>query len=192
MTSGDFSNPSAMRRWTIPSRSEVKSTTIWFSPPVRSAVLKNISLDSDERKISSYTFHARGHRAVLSTHRSTIEVTKESHLSTKGDCIVAVDSSIGPLEFPPELKSALSNQDTIVELVIAVGNYEFIVRGKGDPRLTLAHPTDLVARRSGFVSERTIMVHADKAAMDLPRKMVQLLQDPEQTVSINITASRQS
>lgn len=154
--------------------------------------MKNISLNLDEQKISSYSFHARGHRAVSSTHRSTIEITRESHLSTKGNCIVAVDSSVGPSELPSLLKSALSNQDTIVELVIAVGDYEFAVRGEGDPRLTLAHPSDLVARKSGFVSERTIMVHADKAAMDLPRKMVQLLQDPGQIVLIKITASRQS
>jgi len=61
---------------------------------------------------------------------------------------------------------------------LAVGNHAFEVRAEGDPRLELSHPKDIVIRRSDFVSDRTLAVHADAAAKDVPREMVRLLRDP--------------
>lgn len=75
----------------------------------------------------------------------------------------------------------------MAKVVFGVGRFEFEVHGRGDPRLLLSHPTDLVIRRSGFVSDRTLMIHADKSAADLPRGMVRLLQDPRNSVTIEIS-----
>jgi len=136
----------------------------------------------------SFTFHATGHPAVLSAHPSTIEITKEKRLSARGDCIVAVNSSIGPADLPRDLRTALSREEAKVQLSLAVDEFEFIVKGDGGPRLTLPHPTDFVMRRSGFISDRTLMIHADKAACDLPRDMVKLLRDPATKVTIRLSA----
>jgi len=46
-----------------------------------------------------------------------------------------------------------------------------------------------VVRRSGFISDRTLMIHADKAASDLPREMVRMLKDRRNSVSIEISAT---
>jgi uncharacterized protein len=135
-----------------------------------------------------FTFHAYGHPAVLSTHPSTIEITKEAKLSSKGDCIVAVNSSIGPLDLPDNLKTALTERGVKVRLVLKLNRFQFVVDGEGDPRLTLTHPTDFVIRRSGFISDRTLIIHADKAASDLPRGMVQMLRDPTNMLSIELSA----
>lgn len=137
----------------------------------------------------SVSFRAKGHPAVLSTHPTTIEVTKERSLTSRGDCIVAVCSGMGARDLPDALRAALLRSETIAKVVFGVGQFEFVVHGKGDPRLILSHPSDLVIRRSGFVSDRTLMIHADKSAIDLPRRMVQLLKDPTNTVSIEISTS---
>jgi uncharacterized protein len=135
------------------------------------------------------TFHATGHPAVLSTHRSTIEITKEEHLTAKGDCIVAVNSTIGPVDLPTELRAAIATTATKIRVVLSVGQFQFTVTGEGDDRLALSHPTDFVIRRSGYTSDRTLMIHADKAAIDIPREMVRLLGDPKTKVKIQILTS---
>ena len=61
---------------------------------------------------------------------------------------------------------------------MVVGDRTFEVRADGDPRLELSHPSDIVVRRSDFISGRTLAVHADAAAKDIPRDMVRLLRDP--------------
>jgi uncharacterized protein len=43
----------------------------------------------------------------------------------------------------------------------------------------LSSPTEMVIRRSLFVSPRTLALCADAAARDLPRRMVTSLRSPE-------------
>lgn len=136
-----------------------------------------------------FRFHAQGHPSVLSTHEMTIEITKETDLSPRGDCVVAVGSSMGARDLPNDLKFSISRSEAKARVVLSTGPFSFVIRGRGDSRLTLSHPTDLVIRRSGFISDRTLMIHSDKSANDLPREMVRLLQDPTTTVSIEISTS---
>jgi uncharacterized protein len=133
------------------------------------------------------TFEATGHPAILSTHPKTIEITKESHLSSKGDCIVAVNSTLSPSELSSDLRSAIASPHSRVEVTMRIARIRFIVRGLGDERLTLSHPTDFVIRKSGFISNRTLMIHSDRAASDIPRDMVQLLKDPAAQVRIELS-----
>ncbi len=87
-----------------------------------------------------------------------------------------------------DLKRVLSSSSGRGQLRLQVGPFEFTVEGKGDPRLTFSHETDLVVRKSGFISDRTLMIHANKSSMDIPRDMVRLLQDPTSTVTVEISA----
>ncbi len=137
----------------------------------------------------SLTFYATGHPAVLSTHPSTIEITKEAHVTANGDCIVAVNSTIGPADLPKKLRATISTRKAKIRVVLSVGQFQFTVKGKGDDRLDLSHPSELVIRRSGFISARTLMIHADRAAIDIPRGMVRLLRDPKTNVRIQIITS---
>jgi len=100
-----------------------------------------------------------------------------------------VNSSVGLADLPDDLRAVLSTPGAEARLVLRLGRFQFIVEGEGDPRLTLSHATDLVVRRSGFISDRTLMIHADKAASDLPREMVRMLKDRRNSVSIEISAS---
>ncbi len=135
---------------------------------------------------------ARGHPAILATHPTTLEVTTEDHLTTKGDCIVAVSASCGPANLPPGVKSLLSNDFGIGVLSLSVGRQTFTVHGKGSHGLTFTHGGEIVVRRSGFVSDRTLMVHSNKAAIDIPRRMVRSLQNPDEEVRVEISAYLQA
>ena len=133
-----------------------------------------------------FKFYARGHQAVLSTHPTTLELTKEVDLGKNGDCIVAVGSSVGLRELPEPMRNALSSQACIAHLTLKIDSYRFVIEGHGAHGLTFSHPTDMVVRKSGFISERTLMVQADRAAADLPRSLVKLLQDPNRRLSVEL------
>ena len=49
-------------------------------------------------------FFAKGHKNVLSTHKTTFEVTKETELSKRGNCIIAVESTMGAIDLPDSSK----------------------------------------------------------------------------------------
>jgi uncharacterized protein len=134
-------------------------------------------------------FHAYGHPAILSTHPTTLEITTQRELTRRGDCVLAVNSSGAVQNLPEDLKRVLSSSSGKGRLALRVGPFEFVVEGKGDPRLTFSHDTDLVVRKSGFISERTMMILADKSSMDVPRRMVRLLQDPTNRVTVEVTAT---
>ncbi len=96
-------------------------------------------------------------------------------------------ASKGLADLPPEIKKTLSKADGMVRMTLLVGSHPFTVEGRGALGLSHSHPTDIVVRKSNFVSDRTLMVKADKAAANIPLDMVQLLRDPSQRITIKIS-----
>ncbi len=136
----------------------------------------------------NFKFYARGHPSVSSTHPTTLELTKDTGLGKNGDCIIAVGCSVGLRDLPEPMKNALSSGACRARLTLRVDVHQFAVEGRGAHGLTLSHPTDIVVRKSGFVSDRTLMVLADSAAADIPRSFVELLQDPRRKVLVELVA----
>jgi hypothetical protein len=130
---------------------------------------------------------AWGDPNVRATHRTTLEFTKEEHLTPRGDCIVAVRVNRGPLELRKEFRKAVKDENAEIELVLEVENLREVISGFGSPAITLSHPTDFVVRKSRYVCNRTLMIGADKAACDLPRPMIERLQHPDTPCKIIIT-----
>ena len=120
-----------------------------------------------------------GHENIRSNHARTIEITKESKLTTRGDCIIGVNAKYSCFDLPNDIKKKLQDPKSTVELFIRVGTQEFMVVGRGHKDLTLTHKEDIVIRKSDFVCPRTLVVNCDKASDLLPRDMVKLLQDPK-------------
>jgi hypothetical protein len=133
-----------------------------------------------------FTFFAQGHPAVSSTHPTTLELTRETGLGKNGDCIVAVGCSVGLRDLPEPMKNALSSEACRARLTLKLDVHRFTIEGHGAPGLTLSHPTDMVVRKSGFESDRTLMVHANRAAADLPRSFVELLRDHRRKVLVEL------
>ena len=120
-----------------------------------------------------------GHENIRSNHQKTIEITKESHLTPRGDCIVGVNAKYSCADLPEELKNKLKNSDSKITFSIKVGGDDFVIEGMGHPDLILTHTEDIVIRKSDFICPRTLSVKCDKASDLLPRNMVQQLQDPK-------------
>jgi hypothetical protein len=134
--------------------------------------------------VESVTF--RGHPLVSSLHPTTIEVTTEGHLTARGDCIIGVSAAKGCGGLSEGMRLALRTESARVLLRISVGSDEFSLTARGDPRLELSHPHDIVIRRSRFLSDRTLAVGASAAAKDIPRSMVRQLRNPEAVGELEI------
>ena len=126
-----------------------------------------------------YEIEFFGHKNIRSNHKKTIEITKESHLTPRGDCIIGVSANSSCADLPEELKNKLKNPETTVEFLIKIGDDEFSLKGKGHPNLTLTHQEDIVLRKSDFTCPRTLSVKCDKASDLVPREMVTKLQNPK-------------
>lgn len=136
-----------------------------------------------------YEIEFFGHENIRSNHKNTIEITKESHLTPRGDCIVGVSANSSCNDLPEELKNKLKNSDNTIEFLFKVEDIEFSLKGKGHPNLTLTHPEDIVLRKSDFTCPRTISVNCDKASDLVPREMVTKLQNPKTKGVLIITIS---
>lgn len=130
---------------------------------------------------------ARGHRNVQLTHKSTIEITKDSELSRRGDCVIAVSADKALADLSPQFKKNLRRENSKLTMLIEAGDITEIVNACGNPRLILSHPTDMVVRKSNYICSRTLAIEADKAAYDLSRELVESLKNTEQRISIMLT-----
>ncbi len=129
---------------------------------------------------------AFGHKLIKSVHRTTFEITKDEHLTERGDCIIAVKANKAARDLNERFKKAARKPKAEITIIIEAGDEREFVRAFGDPNLTFTHPTDIVVRKSSYVCGRTVAVKASKAACDLSRKLVEKLKDPEQRVKITL------
>jgi hypothetical protein len=127
-----------------------------------------------------------GHEKILATHKTTLEFTKDKRLSKKGDCIVTVATDKALADLSAEFKENLRKTNAKLSVLIEVDGLIEQVNAHGSPRLILTHPTDMVIRKSDYVCNRTLAIHADKAAKDLPRDLVEKLKNPKQKVKITL------
>jgi len=129
---------------------------------------------------------AQGHENILATHKTTLEFTKGQDLSKKGDCIVAVAADKALADLSTEFKEKLRNTNAKLIMIIEAGEIFEQVNAQGSPQLILAHPTDMVIRKSDYVCSRTLAVRADRASCDLSRDFVEKLKNPKQKVKITL------
>ncbi|MFX1263723.1 MAG: DUF371 domain-containing protein [Promethearchaeota archaeon] len=127
--------------------------------------------------MQSVRFQAFGHVNVIGDHRTTVEISTEDFLTQKGTCIIGVRAEKSLRDIPPEIKALATSEKTKIILKLKVGSFKEEVTGRGNPGLTYLDTVSMVARKSSFVCDRTLMVDADKAATDLDRKFVDALKD---------------
>jgi hypothetical protein len=130
---------------------------------------------------------ARGHENIQATHKSTLEITKDNKLSTKGDCIIAVSADKALTDLSPQFKENLRRENSKITMLIEAEDITETVNAYGDPHLILSHTTDMVVRKSNYICSRTLAIEADKAARDLSRELLERLKNPEQRIRIALT-----
>ena len=128
-----------------------------------------------------------GHPNIQSLHAKTIEITKDEHLTPRGDCIIGVKANKACADLEESFKHRLKSNSAIVRIEIMVGDESFLILGMGDERLSMLNAHDIVIRKTNFVCPRTMSVLCDKASSDLPRKLVKMLQDQETKGIFSIT-----
>lgn len=121
----------------------------------------------------------QGHMNILSLHSRTIEITKDSNLTKKGDCILGVSANKACNDLNSTLKERLKTSGTFVKISIVVDPFVFELSGYGSNTLEVSHGHDIVLRKSKYVDSRTLAVSCDKSAFDIPRNLVNLLTNPE-------------
>jgi hypothetical protein len=128
-----------------------------------------------------------GHPNIRSLHAKTIEITRDEHLTPRGDCIIGVRANKACADLDEALKNRLKSNSAVVRIEVMVGNESLLITGMGDHRLTMLNPHDIVIRRTNFVCPRTMSVLCDKASSEVPRKMVKILQNRDRKGIIRIT-----
>ncbi len=123
-------------------------------------------------------FTAYGHPNIRATHPTTLEFTKDAHLTTNGDCIVGIMANFSLQQLKKFLHSKkitiTIQADKLMETITAVPNQSF------------SDNKELVIRTTPFTSPRTFATHADKSSKDIDRKLVALLKNSEQKITVTI------
>jgi len=120
-------------------------------------------------------FRAYGHENVIGSHKTTIELTSEEHLTKQGTCIVGVRSGITLNQMDSKIKALATVSNTKIILKMTVNGLTEEITGTGSPGLTYSDAISMVIRTSTFECGRTVMVNADKAASDLNREFIERL-----------------
>jgi hypothetical protein len=118
----------------------------------------------------------------------TFEITKDPNLTRRGNCVIAVNATKAPVDFSTEFKDLCRREETQITIMLEAAGVIDIIRGSGSSGLRLSDPNEMVGRKSSFVSDRTIMVRADKAAKDLKRSLINALMSPQTRLKIRLTA----
>ena len=131
-------------------------------------------------------FRAYGHENIIGTHKTTLELTTEHHLTSRGDCIVGVRCNQTLQELDAEIKALAQSPDTKIVLRLSAGGLDEKIVGHGSPGLTYSDSVSMVARKSQYECGRTVMIDADKSASDLSRIFTSMLQNPETIIDCEL------
>lgn len=121
---------------------------------------------------------ARGHPNITASHYNTLQITRESNISRRADCVIGVQADKSISELSEEIKKAIRGKK--LKIVLRLPDYGIgeEVHAIGAPS-DFSHPTDIVVRKSSYVCGRTLAIKADKAAKDISREMVEFLKLPD-------------
>ncbi|MBW2967217.1 HAD-IA family hydrolase [Candidatus Woesearchaeota archaeon] len=127
----------------------------------------------------AYTFKAYGHKNILATHRNTLEFTKDAELSLDGDCIVGVRAGFETVK----LKDMVRRHKRL-RMRISAGGLSDEIEFKANPEFR--SDREVVLRFSEFSSDRTLGFRASKSSKQLDRKLVKMLRQDGQKITVTI------
>ena len=123
-------------------------------------------------------FSIKGHKNVLSHHKSTLEFTKDEHLTKKGDCILGVEASFNPDDF-----EKIGYGKTRIDIGYGKIRDSF----SGYTNENFSKDDCMVIRRSSFLDQRTLMVKSNKISKDIDRRIITGLKNPKNSAEVIIS-----
>ena len=139
-----------------------------------------------ENKKNKFSFKVKGHKNTLSKHKTTLEFTRDEDLTLKGDCILGVNANKNFSEIKNSI-SSLKDGNKIIVNIISLGKnskYQDILSGHYNG--TFESNKEMVIRKSDFKDKRTLMINSNKAAIDVDRKIVKILQKNVSDATVSI------
>ena len=128
-----------------------------------------------------YKFHAYGHSNILATHKTTLEFTKDSELSLKGDCIVGVNADFDLNKIKKFIKKC---KDCNIKIIIETENKKIREIIDAELNCDFNDNKEIVIRKTKFKSERTLAINSNKAAFALKRNLIAYLRNKENKITI--------
>jgi hypothetical protein len=126
---------------------------------------------------------AFGHPLIKCTHDTTIELTKNSFLTEKGNCILGINASKACFDLNNTLKEKIK-LGNVIKVTVKVDELIETFIGYGNRKLTLNSRKDIVFRRSNYTCDRTILISCTKSSHDLNRKLIEKLNNSNKKFTI--------
>ena len=120
---------------------------------------------------------AYGHKNIKALHKNTFEFTKDDFVTETGDCIIGIRSDF---KIPPGFADG---SNAVIEME-ADGVKESV---KAELSKDFSSDHEMVFRRSDFLSDRTLGIHADKACIEFSEEFREKLKDPDMEIDVTIT-----
>lgn len=131
---------------------------------------------------------AQGHQNIRATHRSTLEFTSDSYLTTRGDCILGILIDRDMRDFSPSFKETLRSGWVVVFITVN-GLTDYII-AEGSPNLTMDGKGKIIIRKSEYTDPFTLAVRSNKAAKDIDRGLIKRLRGGD-VFTLNLIATNE-
>ena len=150
-----------------------------------------------------YSFTCYGHENITCRHKATLEFTKDSELSLKGDCIVGVEADFSIKEIKRFVESLGHNKMITIIMETINNNYNNkIINNKKNiesndyknkkniekiyAEINPGFDSDkeMVIRKTDFIDKRTFAIKADKAAFELDKGLIRNIANNKQKISV--------
>jgi hypothetical protein len=124
-------------------------------------------------------FNAYGNAGIEGTHKGVLEFTQKTGVIPKGDAIVGTRT-----DFEPDAVSALAQVSKKLKITLKVRTYTETITG--DCNTGYMPGSDIIVRKGPQRSPSTLIINSDKSAADLPKKMMELLKNPEERIIVTL------
>lgn len=129
---------------------------------------------------------ARGHKNIRATHRTTLEITKEQHLTLRGECIIGLAADKSVFDLSDDFKNCLKAEKSLLVIVLEVNDLKDVILAEGHPNLVLSDKSRIIVRKSTYIEPATLCIRANKAAADLKREVVSALREPNSMLTAHL------
>jgi len=128
-------------------------------------------------------FRAWGHPLISALNKHKITITKDDKVHD--DSVIAIRSEIAAADLPDEFKEALEDRKKI-SLHLRTAGVEERVDAFGSFKMELTDKENIVLTKADYIDPAVVGVRSNKAAADLLRNLVALLQDDDQEIEIEL------
>jgi hypothetical protein len=124
----------------------------------------------------AYSFNCDGHSNITARHKTTLEFTKDEELGLAGDCIVGVKADFSLQQLKKFIKKLNNNKITIIiETMNNINNNsneKIVEKINAEVNPGFDSDKEMVIRKSGFIDGRTFAIRADKASIDINKRLI--------------------